>query len=406
VIRIRSALAALTASLVLGSGLLLAQEKKEDVTVRWYGQACFELDFPGGLVVLCDPFDAAKIGTYAFPKHVKPDVVTISHEHFDHNNSAEVTGEPLVLRGLTSADMKAQDWHDHDVLKKGVRIRSVRCFHDEDEGRKRGKNTIFVFEPETNGAFGTIAHLGDLGHKLTDEQLAKIGPVDAVLVPVGGGFTIDAKAAKAVCDQLKPRAIIVPMHYKTPALKKELPLATADDFLALYGDRVTRATGNETKVATTDKGPVVVVLGYTTDALKKEDGMAVKKKDETGANVAISEAKAWVNAQPGARAKELNVTFTIEVASGAGDATLTAIATLVAKGAKPNAVSLEDENGSPFPASGVAIAKGAKKRIVCHAVSGQASLPEATVEIQVSLRRDGGGEVASDTASARIQDVR
>src|SRR4051794_1638448 len=96
--RMRSVLAAVSVALVLGAGHLLAQEKpgdkpgekKAEVTVRWYGQACFELVFPGGLVVLCDPFDAMKLGSYDFPKHVKPDVVTISHEHFDHNNSAQV----------------------------------------------------------------------------------------------------------------------------------------------------------------------------------------------------------------------------------------------------------------------------------------------------------------------------
>ena len=84
----------------LALGLAVAEEGSSAIKIQWYGQACFSLDFPGGLVVLVDPFDASKIGTYAFPKDVKPDLVTISHEHFDHNNDKDVSGKPEVLRGL------------------------------------------------------------------------------------------------------------------------------------------------------------------------------------------------------------------------------------------------------------------------------------------------------------------
>ena len=122
---------------------------------------------------------------YELPQGCKADIVTISHEHPDHNNVGFVTGnKPRVIRGLT-ADKKG--WTRVDEKVKDVSIRSVGVYHDDERGAERGLDTVFIFE-----AGGVrIAHLGDLGHVLTDEQLAAIGAVDVLLVPVGGTFTID-----------------------------------------------------------------------------------------------------------------------------------------------------------------------------------------------------------------------
>ena len=85
---------------------------------------------------------------------------------------------------------------------------SQQAVVDDRGGALRGTNTVRIF---TAGGL-SAAHLGDLGHQLTVEQAAAIGPVDAVLVPVGGVYTVDAAGAKAVCDALHPRCV-VPMHY-------------------------------------------------------------------------------------------------------------------------------------------------------------------------------------------------
>ncbi len=73
-----------------------------------------------------------------------------------------------------------------------------------------------------------VCHLGDLGHELDSNQMAEIGNVDVLLVPVGGFYTIDAKEATKVCEKLKPR-LVIPMHYKTD--KSSYPIAGVDDFL-------------------------------------------------------------------------------------------------------------------------------------------------------------------------------
>ena len=107
-------------------------------------------------------------------------------------------------------------------------VREIASFHDDRGGTLRGGNTIRVFTADGI----SVAHLGDLGHPLSAEQLAAIGPVDAALVPVGGVYTLDAAGAKAVCDALHPGGA-VPMHYHHAPYG--LPeLAGAEEFLKLW----------------------------------------------------------------------------------------------------------------------------------------------------------------------------
>jgi L-ascorbate metabolism protein UlaG (beta-lactamase superfamily) len=202
--------------------VLIARAAPPVAKLSWFGQSCFLLETSSGTRVVMDPIPAG-IG-YTLPADLKADVVTISHEHPDHNNIGLVPGKPRILRGLTP-DKKG--WVKIDEKVKDVAIRSVGVYHDEEKGAKRGLNTVFLFE--VGGV--RIAHLGDLGHLLTDQQLSSIGLVDVVMIPVGGFFTIDAAQATRVLDQLRPRLIVIPMHYKTDVLTiKEL--ATVDAFLA------------------------------------------------------------------------------------------------------------------------------------------------------------------------------
>jgi L-ascorbate metabolism protein UlaG (beta-lactamase superfamily) len=189
--------------------------------LTWLGQACFLLETAAGTRVVMDPFSKG-IG-YELPVGLRADLITVSHEHPDHNNVAMVANKPRVVRGLT-ADKKG--WARVEERFKDVAVRSVGVYHDDKRGTERGLNTVFVLE--VGGV--RIVHLGDLGHPLSDEQRAAIGSVDVLLVPVGGKFTIGGRQATRVVDQLRPRLMVVPMHYKTDAVTiKELePL---DDFL-------------------------------------------------------------------------------------------------------------------------------------------------------------------------------
>jgi L-ascorbate metabolism protein UlaG (beta-lactamase superfamily) len=211
-----SCVAGLTLAMMFGFAVIAA---KSSVSFTYFGQACFMISAPG-VTIAMDPY--GKIG-YP-PLHLKADVVTVSHEHADHNNVNAVSGNPVVLRGLTPGG----DWARVSRTVKGARFRTVHVFHDANGGKDRGKNAIFVL---TVGGLH-IVHIGDLGKQLTPAQLKEIGPVDVLLVPVGGYYTIDAAGAAQVVRAIKPR-VVIPMHYKTDATRK-LPISTEAEFMKRF----------------------------------------------------------------------------------------------------------------------------------------------------------------------------
>lgn len=239
-------------ALAVGIGIDAAIGARPIARLHWYGQSCFLLESAAGTRIVMDPIPTT-IG-YAPPEDLRADAVTVSHEHADHNNLELVKGAK-ILRGLTP-DKKG--WMKIDQKVKDIAVRSVGVYHDEELGKQRGLNTVFIFE--VGGV--RIAHLGDLGHTLTGDQLSRIGSVDVVLIPVGGFFTIDARQASRVVDQLRPRLIVVPMHYKTDVLTIN-ELAKVDDFVALR-QNVRRERGNVLDITGMKQRPSaeIVVLNY------------------------------------------------------------------------------------------------------------------------------------------------
>ncbi|WP_324716971.1 MBL fold metallo-hydrolase [Carboxydochorda subterranea] len=202
----------------------MAASTNEALTIRWLGHSAFLIK-RGPLRLVTDPF-ADNMG-YP-PIRAEADVVTVSHEHFDHNNVQAVQGRPRVFRAL-----KDGTWRSVDEQVGGeLAIRAFPSYHDDRQGQARGKNGVFLLE----WAGVRIVHLGDLGHRLgaapgtvTAEQLK---PVHLLLIPVGGYYTIDAAVAREVVSALQP-SVVVPMHYRTRAIAG-WPLAPVDDFIAHY----------------------------------------------------------------------------------------------------------------------------------------------------------------------------
>lgn len=173
--------------------------------ITYLGQSCFKLqDKIGseGVTVATDPFD--KTVGFDVPRF-EADIVTVSHSHFDHNNISAIRGNPFI------ADMPGE----YDA--RGASIVGIDSYHDEKEGKERGKNIIFSIVIDDI----TVVHLGDLGHVLDSKQLEKLAGTDILLVPVGGKYTIDAKKAVEVVSQIEPR-IVIPMHYKTKESKIDI----------------------------------------------------------------------------------------------------------------------------------------------------------------------------------------
>lgn len=181
--------------------------------IKWLGHSCFLLTTQAGLRIVTDPFDA-KVG-YPLPT-VEADIVTVSHQHGDHNHVQALKGRFQVI----------DQAGEHTV--QGVQIRGIPTFHDDVQGAKRGPNICFRISADGM----TVLHCGDLGHTLSEEQLQAIGPVDILLLPVGGYFTIDASAARAVIDQIHP-TLVIPMHFKNAAGAQGFPITTLDPFIEL-----------------------------------------------------------------------------------------------------------------------------------------------------------------------------
>jgi L-ascorbate metabolism protein UlaG (beta-lactamase superfamily) len=229
--------------------------KEVTATLTWFGQSTFVLKTSSGLTALLDPM-ATNMG-YTLTPVDGVDLVTISHEHTDHNNAALATGSPTVLRGLAG-----NDWAKIDQKIKNVRVYTVATYHDDTQGSARGKNAVFVFD--LDGL--RIVHLGDLGHKLSDDQIKQIGAVDALMIPVGGFFTVDGKGAAEVVGQLKPK-IVIPMHYKTPDLGASTAarLTDTEPFITALGTTAKVTQPGKVVTISSLKLPTeltVMVMGY------------------------------------------------------------------------------------------------------------------------------------------------
>jgi L-ascorbate metabolism protein UlaG (beta-lactamase superfamily) len=181
--------------------------------VKWLGHACFLITSAGGLRIITDPYMPSGGINYK-PINESADIISVSHDHGDHNNTAAVSGHPQVVKTTGTKEIQ------------GVNIKGIATYHDEAKGKQRGNNIIFCFSLDNI----TLCHLGDLGHRPGQEELAQIGQIDVLLIPVGGFYTIDARAANEVCNMLKP-GVVIPMHYKTD--KCAYPIAGVEEFLKL-----------------------------------------------------------------------------------------------------------------------------------------------------------------------------
>ena len=211
--------------------------------IEWFGHSCFLLTSAAGMKLLMDPFKAESYLSYP-PVRAAADIVTVSHEHNDHNYLVDITGKPQILRG------------NLDKKFNGIHIKGLSAFHDNVQGKERGTNTIFCVNMDDIN----ICHLGDLGHVLAAGEISQIGKVDLLLIPVGGVFTIDVDQAGKIVSELKP-GITIPMHYKTE--KCQFLQWSSDDFIK--GKKGVKKIGSseiEIKAADIPAEPEIIIMKY------------------------------------------------------------------------------------------------------------------------------------------------
>ncbi len=193
--------------------------------------------------MITDPFDPQQVGL-DFPKK-RADIVTISHEHNDHNDLSNIDGIKKVINGPG----------EYEVSE--VSILGFPSYHDNKKGEERGTNTIYVYE------MGPLrmAHLGDLGHELKDNTIQLMGDIDVLMIPVGGKYTIGPTEAVKVVQGIEP-IIIIPMHYKEDGMNKEIfgELEGVDEFTKELGIPVETTKKFTAKKSTLGEDQKVVIL--------------------------------------------------------------------------------------------------------------------------------------------------
>jgi L-ascorbate metabolism protein UlaG (beta-lactamase superfamily) len=177
--------------------------------ITWLGHSSFLIKDSKGRTLITDPFDNT-VGYETYKESA--DVVTISHHHFDHDYTKEIKGNPEIID-------KVGFFYACDIPIKGI-----PSYHDKSKGAKRGENVIYIFKMDDY----SLCHLGDLGHTLTNDDINAIGNVDILFIPVGGNFTVDGDEAAELAKSINSK-IIIPMHYKTPALS--FPIEGVEKFL-------------------------------------------------------------------------------------------------------------------------------------------------------------------------------
>lgn len=180
--------------------------------LKYLAHSAFLITSSKNTTILTDPYEAGGFsGAIGYQPIAEPiDIITISHEHADHNYIGPSHRNAILINQPTSFTLD------------NIEIKGITTYHDKKLGKDRGKNIIFTIKVDDIA----ICHLGDLGHKLSIEQIEAIGIIDILLTPIGGIYTIDAEEADVIINALCPK-ICIPMHYKTEKLGYSLGTVTS-----------------------------------------------------------------------------------------------------------------------------------------------------------------------------------
>lgn len=182
--------------------------------INWYGHSCFRLTERGMATVVTDPYDNTAVGFK--PLKLRGEIVTVSHEAPGHSFVKSVQGRSRVINGPGEFEIG------------GVFITGVQTNQKSKRTANEPRNTLYVFDYD--GV--TVAHLGDLQLVPSQTEIESLGGVNVVLVPVGGGKSLNASKAAEVVSLLEP-GIVIPMHYQVPESK--IKLAPLSRFLKEMG---------------------------------------------------------------------------------------------------------------------------------------------------------------------------
>jgi L-ascorbate metabolism protein UlaG (beta-lactamase superfamily) len=206
--------------------------------ITWLGRSCFRLRAKEATVVTDPP---AKSTGYSLGRP-NADLVTISNSDPAHSYAEGIAGNPKVIDGPGEFEIA------------GTSIVGVTTWRGKEKTPESGRNIAFVFELEDM----RVAHLGAIGHVPTSDQVEEMSNVDILLVPVGGGESLDAPPAAEAVSLLEPK-LVIPMNYKTDIERAKLD--PVDRFLKEMGAKVseTHAKLTVTRTSLPEETQVVVI---------------------------------------------------------------------------------------------------------------------------------------------------
>lgn len=197
--------------------LLLLLKLTFALDITYYGHACFKIAFDNSYSIIIDPFSS----NYPIP-NTQANLIISSHEHNDHYNPNFLNTKIELLVGTKN---NGKEWNLFNKKIDNIKIWNIPVYHDKTNGSQRGKNSIIVIENKDL----KLAHMGDLGHLLTQDELNKLQNLDIAFIPVGGFYTLDVKDVITLIKTLKPK-IVIPMHYRTE-YTQNWPISSLSDFL-------------------------------------------------------------------------------------------------------------------------------------------------------------------------------
>jgi L-ascorbate metabolism protein UlaG (beta-lactamase superfamily) len=241
-------------------------EDKGKLVIRWHGQSFFEITTSKGTKVIIDPHTIEAYRMSLNEEIIDADLVLISHPHTDHSDMKALKGykDPKKFKQIWGVKQDTRDWNLVKEEFRDVKVQVVATYHDKEDGMKKGKNGVFVIE--VDGL--RLIHLGDLGHELSPAQVRRIKamandddpgkPVDILMIPVGGVYTLNGLDAMKVVEKLNPTRHIIPMHYGTLVFDWALDLKKThflDDIYDKAPDRVVKMKTNKLVIDPTEPAP-------------------------------------------------------------------------------------------------------------------------------------------------------
>ena len=165
-----------------------------ETRVDWLGNQAFRITSSIGTSILTDPY-AAGTGGRTLPSPLKPDIILVSHEKADANNTDAADNQPTLVRGSMGAGM---------MNANGIAIRGIATFKDPEKESPEGMNIVYSWAMDGM----RFCFLGSLAGPLTSAQISQLGTVDVLFVPVGGPLSPSAR--ETVLSQIRPR-LVIPM---------------------------------------------------------------------------------------------------------------------------------------------------------------------------------------------------